>query len=334
MAVNAGETEESQTFEEWREAVLAEYGTALNMDRDQVWKYLANRPYPRRILLTGVFVALVMVLALVQTPRYFAAKVHYEKAKTLFDAGRYEQTLDELDLAKSSGLKSRKVDFLYGKTSLTIGQVELARRLLAHMKVTDRQEAEISALLDQLKAAEPHWIAAQKHLDADDFGDEARAHLERAVAAWPTFIPSRFVLASAYGAMFTRTLDDSWLAKYQRQLADIRRMSPSAAKKMDGTFGRLENYKAANGHFVIAQQLMSGRRVDDAVCEYQAAIRTYPKHSKSHAYLAVAWARKYEATRDPKCRDECLREYKTAVDLNAKRKSVKPELGALAKEID
>ena len=106
MAVNAGETEEPQTFEQWREAVLAEYGTTLNMDRDQVWKYLANRPYPPKILLTGVFVALVMVLALVQTPRYFSAEVHYEKAKTLFDAGRYEQTLDELDLAKKTRLKS------------------------------------------------------------------------------------------------------------------------------------------------------------------------------------------------------------------------------------
>lgn len=332
MPEDAGNVEQPQSYEEWREAFLTEYGSANNLTREQAWEQLANRPYPARIRIAAVFVGLMVILALVQSQGSFRTAVQVERARLLYDAGRYEETANMLEAVRKAGIASDTVDFLYGKTCLTIGDVRTADRLLTHMQVTKEQSAEVDTISAQMAEAGPEWKEAEKHLNAQDCSEECIVHLEHVVHSYPSFFPGRVALASEYGSMYFTTLDESWRAKYENQLKDIRHMYPSRARRLERDIGDLSKYKLAAGHSDAGDKLLNQGKVEEAITELKIGLADFPQHSKSHAYLAVAYARKYESTGDNRWRNDCLKEYRTAVELNPARVSVKPRLGALAKE--
>lgn len=295
---------------------------------------LPTPPRRRKLFSASILIGAILMLGLAQIPGYYRTTARYNKAQSLFDSGRYEEAIEELDVIRKSGTSSPKIEYLYGKASLVIGNTREADMIIKPLKLDRDQEAELSAVANQVVAAKPHWLAARERMYKGDSGAESRALLDKAIEAWPTFVAARAVRASAYGALYTKTLDESWAVKYRDELASVRRMCPSAARQLDKSFGDLEKYKPATMHFVAGQKLMGQHAVEEAISEYWRAIEIYPGHSRAHAYLAVAYARKYEQTGDKRFKEQCIREYRYAVRLNSKRAGVKPLLGALANEVD
>lgn len=223
---------EQPTFDEWKEAVLAEYGQSLSMDREQVLAHLAKRPYPPWIRFAALIVAFVVILALVQSPKYFHAAVQFEKAKAAVQDQRYEEAIGLLQAADKA-VDSPKVDYLLGKTLLMTGDFRGYDILKRIAKPTKEQVDEIKVIDNNLAKADPHIMAAARLMQSDL--PQAIAEINKALALQPSITAANLALAVCYAASYSRTHDRMYLADYHRQLAKCHRMFPTETRKSEAT---------------------------------------------------------------------------------------------------
>lgn len=231
------------TFDEWKESVIAEYGQALSMDREQVLAYLAKRPYPPKIRFAALIVAFMVVLAFVQSPKYFRAAVRFEKAQRAFNAEHYGAMIGLLQAVRKT-VNSPRVDYLLGKTILMTGSDDGNEMLGAIKRPTESQVNEIKALDDKLAAADPYRESGAMAFVHHDYVKSIE-DTNKALEILPSLRMSNLILTACYARMYAQTSDDSYLVRYRAQLAKCYRMYPKEAKMLESKTGPLVAGKGA-----------------------------------------------------------------------------------------
>jgi len=222
---------EQPTFDEWKEAVLAEYGQSLSMDREQVLAYLAKRPYPPKIRFAALIVAFVVILALVQSPEYFGAAVQFEKAKRAVRTEHYEAAIGLLQAADKT-VDSPKVNYLLGKTLLMTGDFDGYDVLRRILKPTQEQVEQIKLIDHNLSDADPWMMAAAKSINGKDY-PRALTELRNGLDILPSSRALNIAAVSCFAVAYAKTHDREYLNSYRRQLAECRKMFPTQTRTVE-----------------------------------------------------------------------------------------------------
>lgn len=104
------------------EAILAEIGAKLGLDREATIAHLKHRPWPRWVVLAAAGLAVLVVVALAMSPRYFAAAAARERTYAALRDGDIAAALAFISQADRSVPHTRQIRGLMGQVLMAAGR--------------------------------------------------------------------------------------------------------------------------------------------------------------------------------------------------------------------
>ncbi len=126
------------------EAILAEIGAKLGLDREATIAHLKHRPWPRWVVLAAAGLAVLVVVALAMSPRYFAAAAARERTYAALRDGDIDTALALISQADRSVPHTRQIRGLLGQVLIAAGRENEGEAAIREVVSSDNATAWIS----------------------------------------------------------------------------------------------------------------------------------------------------------------------------------------------
>jgi Tfp pilus assembly protein PilF len=253
------------------------------------------------------------------------------RARQEMQNGRSYPAARALEAARKTDPGSRELRVALIEAYYRVGEPERARSLQNQTVLTPEEEKRIQPLVEKVEAATETLPQAVGLLRENQWA-EALPLLQRAAKHVPDSPVPHFQLAKAYGALYITRQKPEDLQGYQAAQRRLAEIDPALAAEVKKLLGPIEILPQVIQHTSAADAALEAGNTEAAVPELDAADRLYPNSAMVHALRAIVHAQRFEKSGDPNEKQQALEEFRTAVQLNPARASLRPRLGKLAND--
>jgi tetratricopeptide (TPR) repeat protein len=253
------------------------------------------------------------------------------RARQEMQSGRSFQAARALEGVIKQDPNDRELQVALLEAHYRAGEPERARELANKVVLTPDEEKRIEPLVRKLESASELLLKGRDFLLEHQF-TQALPLLQKAAKEVPDSPLPHAMLAQASGGLYfgrQKPEDLQTCLAAERRLAEI---DPKTAEEVKKRLGPIEVIPQVLKHTSAADAALKEGKTEAAVPELEAADKLYPNSAMVHALRAVVHAQRFEKTGSAEEKRLALEEYRTAVQLNPARSTLRPRLGKLAAE--